>query len=159
MHFFFLLVLLLLAAAVHASLKKERTVAHVARLVLMYVLVGYCGVPMLGVSLWALMSPDGAAAFFGFGPAGSLLAFFGYAFLGMSLLSLLALRYRGSFLIAPAVCWAIYWGGATTVHLTADGQRAMHSHGGALEVFASHGLIAVILVIALLASGLLRERT
>jgi hypothetical protein len=157
-HFVFLLAVLLLAASVHIAMMQERTIPRIAHIVLLYLLVGYCGVPMLAVSVWALVSPEHAAASLGFTAAGPLLAFFGYAYLGMSLLSLLALRYRHTFLIGPVVVWAVYLGGATLVHLKAYGERAAHTHGGALEIFASHGLIAVLLVAALLASGLLKER-
>ena len=158
MYFTLLLMVLLLAASVHVALMKDRTVPRVAHVVLLYILVGYCGIPMLAVSLWAIVNPEGAAASFGFAPSGQLLAFFAYAYLGMSLLSLLALRYRRSFVIGPAVCWAVYLGGANIVHLRDNGQRAAHTHGAALETFATHGLIAIVLVVALVASGLLKER-
>jgi ABC-type dipeptide/oligopeptide/nickel transport system permease subunit len=156
-HFVYLLLLLLVAAAVHAARMPDRSIPRSAEMILLYLLVGYCGVPMLAVSIWALVSPEAAARGFGFASPGPLLAFFGYAYLGMSLLSLLALRYRQSFLIGPAVVWAVYLGGATLVHLDAYRQRADHPIGGALEIFASHGLIAVLLVIALLASGVWRR--
>ncbi len=150
-HFVYLLVLLLVAATVHAVALRERTLARVAEILLLYVLVGYCGVPMLAVSLWILASPDRAAAGFGFSATQPLLDFFGWAYVGMSLLSLLALRYRGTFLVAPVVAWSVYLGGATLVHLQG-------SRGGALEIFASHGLIAVLLVGALIATGVWRAR-
>lgn len=150
-HFVYLLVLLLLAATVHAVVMERRTPSRIAELGLLYLLVGYCGIPMLAVSIWVLVSPERAAAAFGFSAAGPLLGFFGWAYLGMSLLSLLAVRYRGSFLVAPVVCWAVYLGGATAVHL-----RGTHG-GGALEVFASHGLIALLLVAALLVTGAWRR--
>ena len=151
LHFVYLLALLLLAATVHAAVLQERTVSRIAELALLYLLVGYCGVPMLAVSLWVLVSPAQASAAFGFTAGGPLLAFFGWAYLGMSLLSLLALRYRGVFLVAPVVVWGVYLGGATAVHLQG-------SPGHALEIFASHGLIAVLLVTALLASDAWRRR-
>ena len=145
-HFVYLLVLLLLAATAHAALSRERTPRRVAEIVLLYLLVGYCGVPMLAVSVWILVSPERAASGFGFGATHPLLDFFGWAYFGMSLLSLLALRYRGTFLVAPVIVWATYLGGATLVHL-------QESHGRALEIFASHGLIAVLLVGVLIATG------
>lgn len=151
LHFVYLLALLLLAATVHAALLPERTTRRVAEIGLLYLLVGYCGVPMLAVSVWVLVSPGHAAAAFGFTAEGPLLAFFGWAYLGMSLLSLLALRYRGAFLVAPVVVWGVYLGGATAVHLQG-------SPGHALEVFASHGLIGGLLVTGLLASGAWRAR-
>ena len=151
-HFVYLLALLLLAATVHAAVLRERTVGRIAELVLLYLLVGYCGVPMLAVSIWVLVSPERAAAGFGFDATGPLLDFFGWAYLGMSLLSLLALRYRGAFLVAPVVVWTAYLGGATLVHLQG-------SQGRAVEIVASHGLIAALLVGALIASGAWRIRS
>jgi uncharacterized protein DUF6790 len=151
LHFVYLLALLLLAATVHAAVLPERTTRRVAEIGLLYLLVGYCGVPMLAVSLWVLVSPEHAAAGFGFTADRPLLAFFGWAYLGMSLLSLLALRYRGVFLVAPVVVWAVYLGGATAVHVQG-------SSGHVLEILASHGLIAGLLVAALLASGVWKGR-
>jgi len=157
-HFALLLLVLLIAASIHVALMKDRTTPRAAEICLLYILVGYCGVPMLAVSLWALVSPESVAARFGFGPPGPILAFFSYAYLGMALLSLLTLRYRGSFLIGPAVVWAVYFGGATLVHFKESGERAAHSHGAVLATFATHGLITVLLVVGLLASGQLSTR-
>ncbi|HSD31404.1 MAG TPA: DUF6790 family protein [Gemmatimonadales bacterium] len=151
LHFVYLLALLLLGATVHAAVLPEKTIRRTAEIGLLYLLVGYCGVPMLAVSLWVLVSPEHAAAGFGLTAEGPLLAFFGWAYLGMSLLSLLALRYRGAFLVAPVVVWAVYLAGATAVHV-------QESPGRSLEIFASHGLIAGLLVAALLASGAWRAR-
>jgi hypothetical protein len=151
-HFVYLLALLLLAATIHAAALQRRTPARVAELLLLYLLVGYCGIPMLAVSIWVLVSPEQAASGFGVSAARPLLDFFGWAYLGMSSLSLLALRYRGAFLVAPVVAWTVYLGGATLVHL-------QESHGRALEVVASHGLIAVLLVGGLIVSGAWRRRS
>ena len=151
LHFVYLVALLLLAAAVHAAVLTERTVRRVAEIALLYLLVGYCGVPMLAVGLWVLVSPEHAAAAFGFTAGGPLLAFFGRAYLGMSLVSLLTLRYRGVFLVAPVLVWGVYLGGATAVHLQG-------APGRGLEIFASHGLIAGLLVTGLLASGAWKNR-
>lgn len=151
LHFVYLLALLLLAATVHAALLPTRTTSRVAEIGLLYLLVGYCGVPMLAASLWVLINPGHAAAGFGFTAGGPLLAFFGWAYLGMSLLSLLALRYRGAFLVAPVVVWAVYLGGATAVHMQESPRRT-------LEIFASHGLVAALLAVALLASGAWKAR-
>ena len=150
-HFFYLLAILLVAAAVHVARMPDRTVEGGAEVALLYLLVGYCGIPMLAVSLWVLLSPKAAAHGFGFEASGPILAFFGYAYLGMSLLSLLALRYRQTFLVAPVVVWAVYLGGATAVHLQGSGDNAF-------EIFASHGLIAVLLVVTLFLSGAWRRR-
>jgi hypothetical protein len=150
-HFVFLLAILLAGAAVHIARMPDRSVARGAEVTLLYLLVGYCGIPMLAVSLWVLLSPEEAARGFGFQASGPLLGFFGYAYLGMSFLSVLALRYRQTFLIAPVVVWAVYLGGATAVHLQA-------SEGRFFDIFASHGLIGVLLVVTFVLSGAWRRR-
>lgn len=155
--FFYLLLLLLAAWAIHVLRMRDRTAARIGRIGLLYLLVGYCGVPMLAISIWSLLNPAGVAEAFGF-PAGSpFQAFFSWAYLGMSLISLLALRYRGSFLIAPAVCWAVFFAGATFVHLAEFGEHGHLTHHAVLAIFVSHGLISVLLAGALVASGLLKE--
>lgn len=150
-HFFYLLAILLVAAVVHVVRMPDRTLERGAEVALLYLLVGYCGIPMLAVSLWVLLDPAAAAHGFGFEASGPVLAFFGYAYLGMSFLSLLALRYRQTFLVAPVVVWAVYLGGATAVHLKGS------EHGG-FEIFVSHGLIAVLLAVTLVLSGAWRRR-
>jgi hypothetical protein len=155
-HFVFVIAGLLLAAAIHAALRADRSPAKVAELGLLYLLVGYCGVPMLAVSLGALLNPQGAAAILGF-TTGPLLSFFAWAYLGMSIIALLSLRYRGTYLVAPVVVWAVYLLGATQVHLQGTTQAGGHLHAGPLEVFASHGLIAVLLLVALAVSGAWRR--
>lgn len=132
---------------------------------LLYILVGYCGVPQLALGLWSFTSPDRVAAALGF-PAGSPFQdFTSISLVGMSLLSLLALRYRGTFLLAPAVCWSVFFAGATYAHLRAAGQPlhgfhpgAALSHASMLRLFATHGLISVLLVGALIASGAWRDK-
>ena len=155
LHFVYLLALLLAGAVVHIAKLPDRSLSRGAEVLLQYLLVGYCGVPMLIVSIWALSRPDQVAHMFGFGAAGPLLGFFGSAYLGMSLMALLALWYRGTFLVAAVLVWSVYLGGATVVHLTQFGPP---SAGGAVEIFASHGLIALLLVAALIVSGAWRRR-
>ncbi len=152
--FLLLLIACLLAATVHSLRLDPRTPGRIGELFLRYVLVGYCGVPMLIVSLGILAVPGHMAAMLPVGAPTQLLAFFGWAYLGMSLIAIMTLRYRGTFLVAPAVCWAVYFAGATIVHR----QDAPASHGDALHIFATHGLIAVILAVALVATGLLSNR-
>lgn len=154
LHFVYLLALLLAGAVVHIAKLSDRSPSRGAEVLLRYLLVGYCGIPMLIVSIWALSRPDQVAHMFGFGAAGPLLGFFGYAYLGMSLLAILALWYRGNFLVAPALVWAVYLGGATVVHLR---QLGPLSGGGAVEIFASHGLIALLLAVALILTGAWRR--
>ena len=155
LHFSYLLLLLLAGAAVHIAKLPDRSPARGAAVLLRYLLVGYCGVPMLAVSLWALLSPAVVARMFGVGAPGPLLGFFGYAYLGMSLVAILSLWYGGSLLVAATTVWAVYLGGATVVHLTQFGPV---SPAGAVEVFVSHGLIAVLLVTASIVSGAWRRQ-
>ncbi len=155
-HFVFVIAGLLLGAAIHAALRTDRSPTKVAELGLLYVLVGYCGVPMLAVSLWALLDPQGAAVTLGFAK-GPLFSFFAWAYLGMSIIALLSLRYRGTYLVAPVAVWAVYLGGATQVHLHATSPAGGPMHARPLEIFAAHGLIAVLLLVALVVSGAWRR--
>ncbi len=155
--FVFLLGGLLAAASVHIALMKERTLRRVGELALLYVLVGYCGVPMLILSVGNLMRPDQAAHYLGFPAGNPFQDFLGVAYLGMSLLSIMALWYRRTFLIGPAVLWAVFFVGATLIHMKDFGERGALTHGSMLAIFASHGLISVLLAAALIASGVLQE--
>ena len=156
--FSLLLVILLVASVMHMVRTRTRDAQGIGRLLLLYVLVGYCGVPMLIGTMAGLIDPDWTTEVLRF-PAQLVQGFFAYAYLGMSILACMALWYRGSFLIAPAVCWAVYFLGATLVHLQeAHGHGAAPtSHGTILQIFLTHTLISVILVGALLASDLLRS--
>jgi hypothetical protein len=157
--FVILLAVVLVAASIHVARLDERTTPRIGEIGLLYLLVGYCGVPMVVVSVGSLVSPDHAADVLGFPAGNPFQTFLGFALLGMSLLSLLALRYRRTFLIAPAICWSVFFAGATFIHLKDFGARGALSHGDIFHIFASHGLVALLLVVALISSGLLKERT
>lgn len=157
--FTLLLMACVLAAGVHFMRTGDRTPQRMGELVLLYVLVGYCGVPMLAISVGILAAPDQMATMLPIGEPGPVVAFFGWAYLGMSLLPVLALRYRGTFLIAPAVCWGVYFAGATVVHLHGDSGSGSIPHGSMLAIFATHGLVSLVLGIALFSSGLLKQRS
>lgn len=151
-----LLLVLLLLAGIHASRLNPRTTQRMGEVFLLYILVGYCGLPMLMVGTFVLVKPVLAARMLGFPAGGAFEEFAGLCLVAMSLLPLLALRYRGSFLIAPAVCWAVYFAGATVIHVK-NLEHGRLTHGGLLDILATHGLIAIIIVCALLASGVLKE--
>lgn len=153
-----LLMLLIVAASAHVAIIKSRPVSRVARIFLLYILVGYCGIPMVLVAVWCLMSPGEAASTLGFPPGGAFQTFFAVAYLGMSIISLLAPFYRRSFLIGPTVCWAVFFAGATVIHFKDAGANGGLSHGGMLMIFATHGLISILLMIGLVASGVWKER-
>jgi hypothetical protein len=151
--FLLLLLAVLLAASIHVAMLKERTLPKGGELFLRYILVGYCGVPMVAVSVGVLVSPDRAADILGFPAGNPFQDFLGYAYLGMSLVAVLALRYRGTFLVGPAVGWTVFFAGATAVHLKTMGEGGRMTHGDALYIFAVHGLISVLLAVALVVSG------
>lgn len=156
--FAFLLLAVLVAAAIHILLTEGRTVRRIGELGLLWILVGYCGLPMLAVSIWTLASPELVAELLGFPTGNPFQEFLGFAYLAMSIISVLALRYRGSYLIGPAVGWAVFFAGATFVHLRDFAWRGALSHHDALAIFVTHGSVSVLLAAALLASGLLKRR-
>ncbi len=156
--FLFLLAAVLVAASIHVVRLDQRTTQRIGEIALLYLLVGYCGVPMLAVSVVSLVSPDRIAHHLGFPAGNPFQEFLGFAYLGMALLSLLALRYRRTFLIAPAISWSVFFAGATFIHLKDYGEMGALTHGNMIHIFASHGLISLLLVVALLSSGLLKER-
>ena len=154
----FLLILgaLLIGLAIHVALLKPRTARRAGEAALLWLLVGYCGVATLGHSVLSLLRPVELAAYHGFDSAGPFQAFVGVALAAMSVSSLLCLRYRGVYLIGPAVCWTVFFAGATVVHLAEAGETL--SHDGAVAIFASHGLVALLLASALVASQVWRVR-
>ena len=119
---------------------------------LSYLLVGYCGIPMVLVSWWCLARPGEAASGLGFPPGGPFEQFFAVAYLGMSITSLLAPFLRRSYVIGPAVCWAVFFAGATAIHFMDESAHQTLTHGSALAIFATHGLISLLLLIALFMS-------
>jgi len=157
--FLHLMLLVILAACIHLGVMKPRTPQRFGQILLRYLLIGYCGIPMLVLGIWALMRPDAAAATLGFPAGNPLMEFAAMAFLAMSIPSLLTLWYRGTFLIAPAVLWAVFFAGATLIHLQDFHHKGVMTHGGIIHIFATHALISILLVVGLLASGLLKQRT
>ena len=84
--------------------------------------------------------------------------FLGWAYLGMAMVASLALRFRGAYLVAPAVLWAVFFAGATFVHVDQEVAMPNAGHLGLLQIFAAHGLISVLLLGGLWASGVWRAR-
>ncbi len=155
--FLYLLVLLVAGIAVHVVVAGARTARRIGTIALLWLVVGYCGLPMLAVSALALAHPAEAARMLGFPPGNPFQSFAMVAYLALSLLSVLTLRYRGAYLVGPAVAWAVFFAGATVIHLGDAGAHGGISHGGALVIFATHGLISVLLMAALIASGVWRR--
>lgn len=145
----YLLLGVALAAGVHIALLNDRTSERVGEILLLYLLVGYCGGPGIVFSTISLVNGPLVAETLGFPAANPFQQFLGFAYLGMSLIAVLALRYRGTYLIAPAVLWAIFFGGATFVHTSDFSAQGALGHGSLLAIFMSHGLISVLILAAL----------
>lgn len=148
-----LLVLVLAAGVLHFGLSSERTPRRAGRLLVLWVLVGYCGLPMAWVAKRLLLDPAATLADFGFDYSRELALFFGWAYLGMALLAILSGLYRGRFAAAAALLWAVYFGGATLVHLGDLHRGSPPSHASIFAIFVAHGLIAVLLLSGLAVSG------
>lgn len=155
--FTLLLVVLVVAAVVHLVRSPHPSRERGGRLLLLYLLVGYCGVPMVVVAGAVLLAPARAAEVLGFPPDNPFQAFLGWAYLGMALTASLGLLYRDRFLVGPAIGWAVFFTGATVIHLRDYAARGALTHGGLLEIVLAHGLVSVLLVGGLVTSGLLRR--
>lgn len=149
--FLVLLGLVVSAAVVDAILRRPRPAERVAEGFLRWLLVGYCGIPMAVVSVGILVAPGWISQMLPLGGPSTLAAFFGWAYLGMSVTAIMALRWTGPFLPGPAVAWAIYLLGATVVHFHAGGHDT--AGPGALYLIATHGLVGVMLIGALALGG------
>jgi hypothetical protein len=154
--FLLLLVALLLAAGMHIAYARP-TLRRGGEIVMVYVLAGYCGIPMLLVSGFSILRPDLTAAHLGFPGGSPFQSFVAVALLGMGTMATMSAWFRGRFLVAPAVCWTVFFAGATIIHLADYGHRGALTHGSALLIFATHGLIAVLLLGSLVLSGAWRE--
>lgn len=153
--FLILLLVVLLGAGIHIARSAGGSRERAGELLLLWVLVGYCGVPMLVISLGGLAYPGRAAGTLGFPAGNPFQTFLLVAYLGMSVLSLLSLRYRGAYLLGPAVLWGVFFLGATAIHLHHPSHGG--GHGGALWIVATHALISVVLAAGLAMSGVLRR--
>jgi hypothetical protein len=50
--------------------------------------------------------------------------------------------------------WSVFFAGATFIHMRElGGTVTLHSHGDAVHVFATHGLISILLAGSLVVSG------
>jgi len=113
----FLLIAFALAVAgfVHGALVRSPVVKRV-ELALVYLLAGYFGLVMLVVGIFCLAVPERAAAMLGAEAGNPFELFVGWAFCGMALAALLAVRLRGVYLVGPIVAWSVDFFGAVQVH-------------------------------------------
>jgi hypothetical protein len=156
MSFHLILFGVLVAAGIHIARLSARSTQRIGETILIWVLVGYCGIPMIGLMGFGLMHPGELAELTGF-PAGSpFQTFTTWALLGMGIAAALGLRYRGAYLIGPALTWAVFFIGATAIHLKQFSAARALTHSSLLVILVTHGLISVILLGSLWASGVWR---
>ena len=153
--FILFLVLLVMAAFAHAHVKKiEGTARH--ELVLIYLVAGYCGLIMVGVSVWGMIYPPGAANMVGTEAGNPFQDFFLVAYLGISVMASLSIWIRGSYLTANVISWSIYWFGATYIHLAdyaATGRLDIHA---TLAIIGAHTLVPILMLFFWWRAGLNR---
>lgn len=157
MGFHLFLALVVVGAAAHIARLSARTADRVGETLLVWVLVGYCGLPMLGFMAFGLVHPHELAEMAGFEPSSPFQSFTTWALLGMGLAATLAFRYRGAYLLGPALAWAVFFVGATGIHIGEYGGVAAMSQGALLTIVSTHGLISVLLLGGLWASGVWRK--
>jgi len=146
------LLLVLAAAIVHVVRLPARTASRIGEIGLRYLLVGYCGLPMVILSLVVLIAPEHASAHLPIPDGGMVLAFLGWAYLGMSLSAVLALGHRGAYLLGPALVWGTFFAGVTVVHVREFLAQGTLTFTVALYTFVTHTLVAILLFTTLVAS-------
>jgi len=152
--FLIIFLCILAAGAAHASASGPRTTRRFAELMLVYSLVGYFGILMLTVAVYTLVAPARFAASHGWtlSDGNPFAQFSGVAYGAMAVSAILAVWHRDRYLIAPTVCWAIFFLGATWVHVADYAHRGREvSLSLCWNVFANHGLMSVVLIALLVA--------
>lgn len=150
--FFFLLLLLLVAVVVHGKVAGYEQRQQFFELGVVYLLAGYCGLVMIGVSVWAYFNPQGGANMVGAEAGNPFQDFFLVSYFGMSVMATLSIWWRESYLIACSVCWSIYWFGATVLHMIEYAGTGGLSPMSALIIFGTHGLVGLLLLVFLVLS-------
>ena len=77
---------------------------------------------------------------------GPLLPWIASLYTGAGLLGALAVRWRGDYLIGPAVLWSVFFAGATYAHLHTEIEHGGIGPHGVMWILASHGLVSVVLL-------------
>lgn len=155
-----LIVILLVAAVVHARIRYPATSGATAEMLLVYVLVGYCGVQQIVMGAAILLTGGRVLLHFGFQP-GDQPTFVWDSFLlfGGGIVSILAIWKRDSYLLAPVLLWSVFFAGATYAHIHLNEANGFPSTWQSIAgIFATHGLISVLLISSYLASQGYRAR-
>lgn len=154
MLFHVFLVVVAVGSTVQIARASARTPARIGETLLVWTLAAYCGVPMAAFMVWGLARPVELARLTGFPPGSPFQDFTVWALLGMAVAAALAIRVRGTYLVGPALAWAVFFVGATTIHLRQYADLGLLDlHTGAM-IFATHGLISVVLVAGLVLWGM-----
>ncbi len=135
------------AGYLHGRIGGSRGIQSRYELMLVYLLAGYCGVIMVGVSIWGMINPSAASGMLRTEPGSPFQDFFLVAYLGMSVMATLSIWIRGSYLIANVVCWSIYWFGATYLHLVEYHESGHLSFELAVRIVGAHTLVPMLLLI------------
>ena len=132
-------------ALVHGATAKLK-VEERLELLLVYLLAGYHGFIMLGVALFILVASDRAAAMLS-APAGNpFQQFFGFAYLGMAVASIITIWLRGRYLVGPVVCWSLYFFGATYMHIAQFSAAGRLTLPATLHIILPHTLIPCLML-------------
>jgi hypothetical protein len=131
-----------------------------AEMLLVYVLVGLCGVQEIVLGAAILLTGGRVLLHFGFQP-GSQPTFVWDSFLlfGGGTISILAIWKRDSYLLAPVIMWSVFFAGATYAHIQLNWTNGYPPTWTSMAgIFATHGLISVLLIGFYLASRRFRAR-
>ena len=156
---FIFIILSTLAAIVHARLTPPITRERLAELCLVYLLAGICGILQIAFGFATLFAGDRVAAHMHVPPGNPGQVWMAFLIMGMGATGTLAIWLRGSYLIAPAISWAIFFAGATYAHVNADALAGHPPTVTSLSViFLTHTLTALLLPYFLWASRTGRAR-
>lgn len=145
---FALLVVSLIAAAIHVRVRPTGSKGAAAEVFLVYLLAGYCGLAQIVRAFAILIKGAPLMAHVQFTPGDPAVMWLAFFSLGCGVIGTLTIWRRGDFLLAPVVAWAIFWTGTTFAHLRMDEWHGItNSWLGIAWAFATHGLIAVLLVV------------
>ena len=145
----FLLLAVVLSAAgfAHGAIARS-PLAQRVELALVYLVAGYFGLTMLVVGVFCLVAPARAAGMLGAEPGNPFELFLGWAFCGMALAALLAVRLRGAYLVGPIAAWSVDFFGAVHVHwveYAAGGRLSPRFAAFIVLVHAGPPLLAIVL--------------
>jgi hypothetical protein len=142
-----LLVLSLVAAGIHLNSRPARPKAQSAELVLVYLLAGYCGFAQILRSIAVLVRGQPLMGHVQFTPGDPAVMWLGFFGLGCGLIGAMSIWRRGNFLLAPVIVWSVFWAGTTFAHIRLDWNQVDEKWAWMLWTFATHGLIAVLLIV------------